>query len=136
MSEKTIFEKIIAGEILCEKIYEDNDTFAFLDIAPNNFGHSLVIPKNPHKNLYEMPDNELQNLIVSVKKVAIAIKKGLEATGINIAMNNDSDAGQEVFHAHIHVIPRFPNDGFKHGRHLKYSEGQEKEIGDKIRKFL
>lgn len=137
MSEDTIFSKIIKGEIPSTKIYEDDNVFAFLDIQPNNFGHTLVVPKNASKNIYEMDEEDIKNLFISVKKIAIAVKKGTNATGINIAMNNEPDAGQEVFHSHVHIIPRFPNDGFHHGRHLKYeSDEQKEEFAEKIRKEL
>ena len=136
MPEETIFMKIIKGEIPSTKIYEDENTYAFLDIQPNNLGHTLVIPKTPSTNIYKMSDEDVKTLFVVVKKISIAVKKGMEATGINIAMNNDVDAGQEVFHSHIHVIPRFPNDNFKHGRHLKYEDGQIETTAEKIRSNL
>lgn len=136
MSDQTIFMKIIKGEIPSVKIYEDENTYAFLDIQPNNFGHTLVVPKTPSSNIYEMSDSDIETLFVVVKKISIAVKKGMDATGINIAMNNESDAGQEVFHSHIHVIPRFPNDEFHHGRHLEYSDGQIEKVGEMIRSNL
>lgn len=132
MNEKTIFEKIVAGEISCTKIYEDENTFAFLDISPNNYGHTLVIPKQAYKNIYEIPDTIGAHLFATVRKIAIAIKKAVEADGINIIMNNESAAGQIVFHAHIHIIPRFENDGGYHGKHLTYPEGKAQEIAEKI----
>lgn len=137
MSEETIFTKIINGEIPSSKIYEDENVFAFLDIQPNNLGHTLVVPKNHSKNIYEMDEEDIKNLFIAVKKISVAVKKGTKATGINIAMNNDPDAGQEVFHSHIHIIPRFPNDSFHHGRHLKYeSDEQKEEVAQKIRNEL
>lgn len=136
MTQESIFSKIIKGEIPSVKIYEDENTYAFLDIRPNNPGHTLVIPKNPSTNIYEISDKDLKDLFNTVKKISIAIKKGVGATGINIAMNNDKDAGQEVFHSHIHVIPRFPNDGFHHGKHLKYEAGQMEDVAEKIKANL
>lgn len=127
-TEKTIFEKIIDGEIPCHKIYEDENTFAFLDISPNTKGHSLVIPKKPHKNIYEITDEDVSYLIKTVKKVSIALKESLDADGINIVMNNDEPAGQIVFHAHFHIIPRFKNDQGYHGVKYEYKDGEAEEI--------
>lgn len=131
-NEKTIFGKIVAGEIPCAKIYEDDDILAFLDIQPNNFGHTLVITKVGYKNIYELPDELDGKFMNVIKKISIAVKKAMSADGINLAMNNDVSAGQEVFHIHMHVIPRFSGDNFAHGRHLKYEEGQMNEVADKI----
>jgi len=132
----SIFTKIINGDIPSTKIYENAHTYAFLDIQPNNIGHTLVVPKNPSINIFEMKEEDIENLFITVKKIAVAVKSGTDATGVNIAMNNGTDAGQEVFYSHIHIIPRFPNDGFEHGRHLKYEEGQMEKVAEKIRENL
>lgn len=140
MPELTIFEKIIKGEIPSTKVYEDNDVLAFLDIQPNNFGHTLVVPKVAYKNIYELPDDILAKVFVVAKKVAIALKEGLGADGVHLAMNNDPAAAQEVFHAHVHVIPRSEGDSdeqFVYGRHLEYRDNEHmEEVADKIRKEL
>jgi histidine triad (HIT) family protein len=132
MNEKTIFEKVISSELPHYKVYEDEETFAFLDINPNNYGHTLVVPKKPYKNIFELPADVIAKLFQVVQKIAIAVKKAVEADGINIVMNNEPAAGQIVFHAHIHVIPRFENDGGYNGRHLTYPEGKAVEIQNKI----
>ncbi len=131
-----IFCKIVKGEIPSEKIYEDEYTFAFLDIHPNNLGHTLVVTKDHFENIYTTPDEEFCRLMLTVKKMATAIKHGLDADGINIVMNNEKAGGQDVFHTHIHVIPRFSNDGGYHGRHLIYKEGESKAVSAKIKKEL
>jgi histidine triad (HIT) family protein len=92
----------------------------------------LVIPKKPYKNIYEIPTEEAGKLFQAVQKVAVTIKKATEADGVNIVMNNEAAAGQIVFHAHIHIIPRFENDGGYHGKHLTYPVGKAREIADKI----
>jgi histidine triad (HIT) family protein len=102
-----LFCKIINREIPADIVYEDGNTLAFLDVKPNTPGHTLVIPKDHFENIYGIPDEALARLSISVKKVALAIKNGLDADGINIQMNNEAPAGQIVFHAHIHVIPRY-----------------------------
>jgi histidine triad (HIT) family protein len=110
----TIFEKIIAGDIPSNKVYEDDETFAFLDADPVNPGHTLVIPRQPYKNIYEIPQDSFAAVMNTVRKLAPAIKEAVDADGINIHMNNDAVAGQEVFHLHVHIIPRFKDDGYTH----------------------
>lgn len=129
-----VFCKIARGEIPSDKIYEDNNFFAFLDINPVNFGHTLLIPKAHYENLYNLPDEILKEMAPLIKKFAIAVKNGTVADGINIGMNNDSAAGQVVTHAHIHIIPRFTNDGFRHWRGKPYANKKESaEVADKIK---
>ncbi|MEK9201857.1 MAG: HIT family protein [Patescibacteria group bacterium] len=138
MDEKDcIFCKIIRKEIPATHIYEDEHVIAFLDIKPNNLGHSLVVPKEHFPNIYTTPDEVLSRLIAATKKVAIAVKKGVAADGINIANNNEPDAGQLVFHTHIHVIPRYKDDGYKHWpAKTNYTPEQMKEAAEKIKNAL
>lgn len=131
-----LFCKIIKKEIPSEKVYEDEYSYAFLDIKPINPGHTLLVPKKHFANLYEMPDEVLANLAPTIKKLAIAIKKAVGADGINIGMNNDSAAGQLVFHAHIHIMPRFKNDGHEHWHGTPYQGGEKEEIATRIKKHL
>ncbi len=129
---KTLFEKIVAGEIPSYKIYEDAHTFAFLDINPASHGHTLVIPKMPYVNIHEMPDDVAAALIHAVKKVSSAVKAATKADAIKLIMNNGAAAGQIIFHAHMHVIPRHEHDSVAPGRHLKYKTGEADEILQKI----
>lgn len=115
-SQKTVFEQIIAGEIPHRKLYEDELVFAFLDAFPNHPGHSLVVPKAPHRDIFALPDDVAARLIQVARDLAAAIKEISGATGINVVMNNGADAGQMVFHAHLHVIPRHADDGGYLGR--------------------
>lgn len=120
-----------------QKVYEDAHVLAFLDIHPNNIGHTLVIPKEHFENLYTTPDEILSKLASVVKKVSLAIKKATNADGINIHMNNETAAGQVIFHTHIHIIPRFKDDGFTHWRGLRdYSNAELEEIAQKITSTL
>ena len=135
-SEACIFCKIIAGEIPCSKVYEDDSTVAFVDIAPINKGHMLVIPKEHHETLLDMPEDLMCKVLVVVKKIASAVKKATDCDGFNIGMNNYKAAGQLVPHAHFHVIPRFSGDGLKHWPAKKYEEGEEKEYAEKIKRAL
>lgn len=132
---KTIFEKIIDREMPANIVYEDENFIAFLDIKPKKKGHTLVITKHPFKNILEVSDKILEKYLQVVKKVAHAIKKGLGADGFNIIMNNESAAGQEIFHAHIHIIPRFNNDevDLNPGKNDSYSDVEEmQEFQEKI----
>ncbi|MCK5285718.1 MAG: HIT family protein [Candidatus Pacebacteria bacterium] len=123
-----LFCKIVAEEIPSHKIYEDEKFLAFLDISPINKGHTLVIPKKHSKNILEMEDNVFGELMVLVKKLAKHIKEKLEADGMNIIINNETAAGQIIFHTHIHIIPRFKNDGHKNWNGMEYKNEEIKEI--------
>ena len=128
-----IFCKIITGEIPCEKVYEDENTFAFLDIKPVNQGHMLVIPKGHYENIFDLPESALAHVMSTVKKVAGMIKAGLGIEHVNLAMNNGADAGQVVFHAHIHVIPRHKGDGHELWHGSPYNDGEMREIAEKLK---
>ena len=131
-----IFCKIIKGEIPCSKIYEDDKAFAFLDIAPVNKGHALVIPKEHHETFEDLPDDLLEYLTNLVRKVSKSVKQGVNADGYNIGMNIGKAAGQLVFHAHWHIIPRFNDDGLKTWPQKEYKEGEMDKFKEQIVKFL
>ena len=134
--EECIFCKIIKGEIPCSKIYEDEKAMAFLDIAPINKGHALVIPKEHHETFEELPDELSKYLIEIVKKISIAVKKATNADGYNIGMNVGKAAGQLVFHAHWHIMPRFNDDGLKTWPQKEYEGGEMDKFKEQIVKFL
>lgn len=113
MKPDCVFCKIVAGQIPCERVYEDNRTIAFMDIGPVVKGHTLVVPKEHYDPITETPDEVLRELIVVVRKVARALVKGLGADGLNVSQANGKVAGQEVPHIHFHVIPRFSANGHK-----------------------
>ena len=102
-----IFCKLIAGEIPSSKIYEDEKVLAFLDISQTTKGHTLVIPKEHVRNMLEMSDQTAADVFARLPKLARAIKTATGAKGLNILNNNEEVAGQTVFHAHIHIIPRY-----------------------------
>lgn len=107
-----IFAKIIRGEAPCYKIYEDEDVLAFLDLFPQSYGHSLVIPKRAAaRNLLEIDPDNLAKVMVAVQKVAQALVDELQPAGVQVAQFNGAPAGQTVFHIHMHVIPRFEGEG-------------------------
>jgi histidine triad (HIT) family protein len=102
-----IFTKIMAGDIPSHKIYEDEDTYAFMDVMPESDGHCLVIPKTGSRNLLDAAPMTLGSLIVVTQKIAIAVQKAMNADGIIIRQFNEEPAGQTVFHLHFHIIPRY-----------------------------
>jgi histidine triad (HIT) family protein len=113
-----IFAKVLRGEIPCHKIYEDDHTFAFMDIMPQAEGHSLVLPKAPSRNLLDADPEVFAPLMATVQKIARASQKAFKSDGVLITQFNEPGAGQTVFHLHVHVIPR------KEGVPLKPHSGQ------------
>jgi len=101
-----IFAKILRGEVPAHKVFEDDRTFAFLDIMPQAPGHTLVIPKTPARNVLDATPDELAYLIKVTQKIAKAAVSVFAADGVNIFQFNEPAAGQSVFHLHFHVIPR------------------------------
>ena len=136
MNNDCVFCKIVKGEIPAEIVYEDENSLAFLDITPVNPGHVLLISKEHYENLYEMPDDLLAKMAPVIKKLAIAIKSAVNAEGINIGMNNGRPAGQLVFHAHFHIMPRFANDGHTHWRGAPYKDSVALKVAAKIKSRL
>lgn len=100
-----IFAKILSGDIPSHKVYEDDDTLAFMDVMPQSRGHTLVIPKVGSRNLLDADPIVLGNLIQKTQLVARAVYKAVGADGMRIAQFNEAPAGQTVFHLHFHVIP-------------------------------
>jgi histidine triad (HIT) family protein len=101
-----VFAKILRGEIPCVKLYEDDKTLSFMDVMPQADGHALVIPKEAAENILDLSGEGAAALMATTQKIAKAVKKGLNAPGIMLAMLNGAPAGQSVFHVHFHVIPR------------------------------
>lgn len=110
MNENCIFCKIVKGEIPSSKVYEDDDILAFMDINPIARGHTLVIPKAHCRNALDTSAETGAKIYPAVTKIANAVKKAYNADGINIMQFNEPAAGQEVYHSHIHIIPRYEND--------------------------
>jgi histidine triad (HIT) family protein len=101
-----IFAKILRGEFPCYKVYEDDKTLAFLDIMPRSPGHTLVIPKAPARNIFDIQPDDYAAVARVTKKIAIAAKKVFNADGMTIQQFNEPAGGQVVFHLHMHVQPR------------------------------
>ncbi|MEK7139899.1 MAG: HIT family protein [Patescibacteria group bacterium] len=134
--ERCIFCEIIAGAIPAAVVYEDEESIAFLDITPINQGHVLVVPKHHSRNIFDARHETLAPLMRSVQKIAHAVRAGTGAEGINIHMNNESAAGQAVFHTHIHIIPRFHEDGIIMWKGHPYSDGEMQKLATQIKTAL
>ncbi|NOC45024.1 MULTISPECIES: HIT family protein [unclassified Ruegeria] len=101
-----IFAKILREEIPCMRVYEDDETLAFMDIMPRVDGHLLVIPKTPCRNVLDATPEQLTAVTKTVQKMARAVKSAFDADGVTIQQFNEAAGGQEVFHLHFHVLPR------------------------------
>lgn len=106
-----IFCKIANGDIPSTTIYEDGDFRVFLDLAPATKGHALIVPKEHAENLFELQDDVASKALVLAKKLGKQMKEKLECEGLNLVQNNGEVAGQTVMHFHLHMIPRYSNDG-------------------------
>lgn len=134
--EDCIFCKIIAGEIPCARVYEDENMLAFLDINPIAKGHTLVVPKAHYPTLLEFDSALGAPLLAALQRVAEAVRAEVKAGGFNVIQNNFTCAGQMVFHAHWHIIPRHENDGLPDwpgGRYVDSGEMQQLAAGIRAR---
>lgn len=104
-----IFAKILRGEIPAFKVYEDDNTVAFMDVMPQSPGHTLVIPKAAAENLFDLDMDAGAAVLRTAQKVAGAVQKAFHADGIMLSQLNGPVAGQSVFHFHMHIIPRYEN---------------------------
>lgn len=136
-----IFCKIINNELPSHKLYEDDDVLAFMDIQPINDGHLLIIPKKHAELISEVDDYIFGKMHVVGKKINSALRdSGLNVEGVNFFIADGEAAGQEVFHVHLHLIPRFKDDafGFKFPDDYEIMPSQEelKKAADSIRAVL
>lgn len=118
-----IFAKILRGELPSHRIYEDDETFAFMDIMPRGDGHCLVIPKKPSRNILDVDDASLAAVMRTSRKLARAVVPAFGADGVTVQQFNEEAGGQVVFHLHVHVIPRF--EGIKLRPHTGEMEKPE-----------
>ena len=134
--EDCIFCKIISKEVPSNMVYENDKIFAFLDNNPVNKGHTLVLPREHHVDMLDTPDDVLSDMITRAKKIAESIMKAVNADGFNTSLNTKPAAGQVIFHTHLHIIPRFENDGFKHWHGAKLAPEEMQKIAEDIKKEL
>jgi len=103
---ENIFAKILNGDLPCHKLYEDGETFVFLDIMPRADGHMLIIPKTPARNMLDASPEQLAACLNTVQKMSHAALEAFGVDGITLQQFNETAGGQEVFHLHFHVLPR------------------------------
>ncbi len=128
-----IFCKIADGTVPCMKVYEDEHTFSFMDIAEDVDGHILVVPKVHKKNILDCDEETLINLMRTVKKISNHLTDNCGYDGVNILSASDESAGQSVPHFHIHIIPRRKNDGIDAWPKLDGAKEEITEIWEKIK---
>ena len=117
-----VFCEIVAGRAEAAIVYRDAHVVAFMDIAPHNPGHVLVVPVQHADDILTVPDDTAKDMMVVAQKIARAIRRaGLQADGFNFRMNAGAAAGQTVFHTHLHVVPRFVGDA-----------GGQRHVGDRV----
>ena len=102
-----IFAKILRGEAPCHKLHEDGESLAFLNIMPESKGHTLVIPKYPAVDIFELDDAPLEAMARTAKRMALALREAFKPDGMFVYQLNGEAAGQSVFHIHTHVVPRY-----------------------------
>ena len=133
-NESCIFCKIVQGQAPSSILYEDETVLAFLDIRPLNMGHTLVIPKKHYVDIFDIPVQELANVHQIAKKISFAVSKATNADGISIIQQNGQAAGQDIFHLHVHVVPRFEGQKLPRFSELKMVERDKlEEMAQKIR---
>lgn len=137
MSECT-FCRIIAGELPAEVVYEDETAIAFLDIAPLERGHTLVVPKHHARNLFDIDPRLAAQVTQVVARIAQPLVAATGANGLNVSQNNEPAAGQVVFHYHVHLIPRWDEQVYaaRHRGRLSLSQEEMAFIGQAIRDQL
>lgn len=137
MSTETVFDKVLAGQIPCHKVYEDDQVLAFLDIGPLSTGHTLVIPKERKAFLHELSDEAAAAIGRVLPRLARAVMKATGATAYNILQNNGAAAHQVVMHVHFHIIPRIGDAGLGIGwKPTSLSSEVAAELLERIRASL
>jgi histidine triad (HIT) family protein len=107
----TIFEKLLSGELPCAKVYEDDLVFAFMDAGQVNDGHVLVASKKPYETILDVDEETTQRLFLIAKRIAHVVQDVFKAEGITLLQANKDTGWQSVPHIHVHVLPRYKNDG-------------------------
>ena len=135
--QSCIFCKIVSEQAPASVIYEDETIMAFLDIRPLNMGHTLVIPKAHYVDIFDVPEENLIHIYKFSKQASAAIKNATNADGISIIQQSGKAAGQDIFHLHVHVVPRFVGQKLPHFSNLKEVERAElDDVAEKIRQAL
>jgi len=133
-SEGCIFCAIIEGRAPAEVVFEDGETLAFMDINPANAGHTLVITKRHVRNIYDLDEQIAAAVMRTTVRVAGAIRRALQPDGMNLVQSNERAGGQDIFHFHMHLIPRWYGDGLRLARPPEIRKTTPiKEAADRIR---
>lgn len=134
--DQNIFAKILRGETPCHRLYEDEETLAFLNIMPESRGHSLVIPKFPATDIFGLDDGHLASLMKTTRRVALVLRTVFAPDGMQLYQLNGEAAGQSIFHIHVHLVPRYK--GVTPRGHEEGIEAKEvlREQAEKIRAAL
>ena len=128
--------KIVRRELPADIVYEDDMTLAFLSTGPNSPGHTLVIPKKPFRNIFDIDKKYLAAVMETVRTIAPAVRDAVGAKGVHINSNHEPEAGQVVFHFHMHIVPRHERSEFEFWPHQEYAPEEAGEVAEKIRKKL
>jgi histidine triad (HIT) family protein len=131
-----VFARILRGELPSVRLFEDAHTLAFMDLMPQSAGHSLVIPREPAENLFDLSPEGAAACIRTTQKVAAAVKRAFEAPGILITQVNGSAAGQTVPHVHFHIIPRRPGEQLLLHAAVRADQEQLRDHAERIRRWL
>lgn len=133
MKDDCIFCKISNGIIPSATVYENENYRAILDISPASKGHTIIMPKRHIRNIFDMEESDTKDLYSMIRKIAIVLKEELKCDGMNILQNNEEAAGQTVFHAHIHLIPRYKDDKVKiTWENSSYHENEMGELAERL----
>ena len=137
MKEDCIFCKIANGVIPSHTLYEDDNFRVIFDLGPATKGHALILPKCHYDNIYSIDEEAASKVFVLAKKMAGAMTKAFDADGFNVIQNNGEEAGQTVFHFHMHLIPRYKNDNaLKLWKAGEAKEEELKELEQKVKECI
>ncbi len=128
--------KIVRRELPADIVYEDDDTLAFLSTGPVTPGHTLVIPKRPARNIFDIDSTSFATVMETVRKIAPAVRDAVGAQGVHINSNHEPEAGQVVFHLHMHIVPRHERSEFEFWPHQEYGPGEAGAVAEKIREKM
>jgi histidine triad (HIT) family protein len=128
------FARILRGEAPASMVYEDEHAIAFMDLMPQVEGHTLVIPRSPCRDLFDVDPEALAGTMRATQTVAAAVKSTFNAPGIMIAQLNGAEAGQTVFHLHFHILPRFAGIEFRLHAAVMEDRGKRDALAERIRK--
>ena len=134
--EKDVFQKIIDREIPAHIVYEDEETLAFLSTGPNAPGHTLVIPKKYSVNVFDIDLASWEAVMRTVRHIAPAVRDAVGAKAVHINSNHGAEAGQVVFHLHMHIIPRHDRSEFEFWPTKEYADGEAEKVASAIRAKL